>query len=369
MKYCRICGNQLPDDSLFCNICGSPQENTGQFGGMQYQQVPQEKPVKKSRKKPVLIISIITLLVAAAVAVFFFLILPKLGNKAYFVVHGEKYYFTAEEGVKDLQNAENGFEWDERNGRQSSFRKVLADGTVITDETEDTKTAEDGSGVRLGPLGSPAGFIIRVTGSEYHTNDVSLHGFVFTVKNQNEDALPQFSLEENNLFSYSRGHTSPDVKYEVAYVADGKIISTDFADEDYEKLLKSWNKYGNNQALSQAMYDAKENGGFYLDPLFDWCTDKDYLCFLRINGQSADDKNRDWELDLKNKDEYRMILTRCKLMGMVKSGEIQSFAEIMPVRGPDNAVQISIYANDTNLKKILNNYKLPADWWEKSFEH
>ena len=287
-------------------------------------------------KKLILIISIATLLVATAVAVFFFLILPKLGNKSYIVVQGEKYYFTAEDGVKDLQNVENGFQ-------------------------------EGGSPVSLGPVGSPVDFIQRMTGSEDKINDVSLHCFVFTVKDQNEDVLPQFSLEENSLFSYSRGHTLPEVKYEVAYVADGQIIHNDFADEDYEKLLETWNKYGNDQALTEAMNHAKESGGFYLDPLFDWCTDKDYLCFLRNYGQSANDVDRDWELDLKNKDEYRMILTWCRLMGMVKSGEIQSFAEISPIRGKGNPVQIKIYANDDNLKKILNNYKLSAERWEKSF--
>ena len=415
MKYCRMCGNQLPDEALYCDQCGSSQNNMEQqYGssyqkvsqeqigdtssyqfpqdqtvGMPYQQIPQEqlsgrqyqqmsnesampeRPDKKRRKKKVLFFTITSLLITA-VAVVLVLILVNLGNKAYFVIHGEKYYITAEEGVKDLQNAENGFRWDQKNGRKTSYRKVLADGSIVTDGPKSGENL-DGTEVVLGTSSFYYRFVNDVTGSEYNENDTRLHFMEFSIVGSNgkillEDFFPQISDKEGNLFTFDLGYPNDDLKFEAAYIADGKIISTDFADEEYEKLLMAWNKYSNQMELSDAMNRARKNGGFYYDPLFDWCTDRDYLCFLRNNGFFAlSDRSRDWEKEIQNKGKCRMSLTRCKLMGMVKSGEIQSFVEIQRYSKPDNYIQVMIYANDENLKKILNNYKLPVEWWENAF--
>ena len=58
---------------------------------------------------------------------------------------------------------------------------------------------------------------------------------------------------------------------------------------------------------------------------------------------------------------------RCKLLGKVASGEITSFAELGRPEG-GNSLSIKIYANDENLTKILEYYKLPSEWWEQAMK-
>ena len=82
MKYCPSCGNELSDEVLFCEFCGTPQQVMPQQteqqvqASQQVEEVVQKQTEKKQKKgsKKTLIIAIVLILVAALGVGGFFLI-------------------------------------------------------------------------------------------------------------------------------------------------------------------------------------------------------------------------------------------------------------------------------------------------------
>ena len=288
-------------------------------------------------------------------------------ENAYLLIHEKKYYFADGYGIKNLADAENGFEWDDHR----YFRKVLKDGTVTTDPAY-ASTHSDGSKIILPPEGSGIGNIIdekrgRV-GTHVTYNDLlKIHGLVFYTQYENDTLFPQISEENENAFLYHPSPVAQSQNYvtvECDFVVGNRIVGTDFVDEDYEKVVKAWKKYGTNEKFNEEVQRAVKNGESSCARLYDWCDDENYLPFLLENGAFGDDRNRDrWEEMVQNKDQYRVVLTRCKLLGMVYSGEIKQFAEISR-NSSASSWTITIYAQDSELIRILDNYKIPSDWYE-----
>ncbi len=75
--YCGQCGNKLPDDAQFCNLCGAPVERDPDFAPSGY-----DKPKKKA-KWLILLALILAILAAAAIVFFLFYSKPELRCKIF----------------------------------------------------------------------------------------------------------------------------------------------------------------------------------------------------------------------------------------------------------------------------------------------
>lgn len=437
MKNCIACGNQLPDESEICNVCGAAQPAGGmQYGQQAYGQqtygqqmqsyagqqaygqqtygqqgqaygqpqgiqgygqpqgaqgygqpqgtqgysqpvqgygqpdqmygqpgTPDGQSVQKKPggKKKKLIISLSILIVlGGAAAVFLLFFFNKKTGKACFYVNGVEYAFSAEYGIDNLVDEKNGLIWEAKNGRRSITQKLLKDGTNISYASNEAQ-------LFIGPyrIGK---FVQEYVGTETVANDVNLHYVTFTVKNQTADAIPQFTESDGTSFVYQAYGAQDGIMTEVEYVADGEIIKNDYSDEDYEKMYKVWEKYGTNEDLAATFGGERNGGGRRYDSLLEWCDDPDYKCYLRESIGLANDKARDWSVMLQNKGEYGAVMTRSKLCGMVKSGKINYFAEIIHPTRERNVITIRLCANDENLKKMLQHYNIPESLWESAFK-
>ena len=91
--YCMKCGNQIPDDSTFCDNCGSSvevpkeargsAENTSPPKQPGYTVQPFTKEPKKKRSKAIIILSVITALSLVGCGVLGFVVADQAGTIAY----------------------------------------------------------------------------------------------------------------------------------------------------------------------------------------------------------------------------------------------------------------------------------------------
>ena len=88
----------------------------------------------KGAKKKVIIGSIIVTSVLAATAVILFLFVFK-NTDAYIVYHGDKFYFSAEEGIKGLEKADGGVDFPlAKTGRRISMGRLTESGIWDVDD-------------------------------------------------------------------------------------------------------------------------------------------------------------------------------------------------------------------------------------------
>ena len=84
MKYCPNCGNQLNDEVLFCEFCGTSQQTIPQFAVQQISQTMSQAPsikTKKKRSKKPLIIAVISVLILALGVCLYIIIKNKQSEK------------------------------------------------------------------------------------------------------------------------------------------------------------------------------------------------------------------------------------------------------------------------------------------------
>lgn len=84
MKYCPNCGNQLNDEVLFCEYCGTSQQTPPQFALQQVSQIMPQAPsikTKKKRSRKPLILGVVLVLVAILGVICFFIVKDMLSKK------------------------------------------------------------------------------------------------------------------------------------------------------------------------------------------------------------------------------------------------------------------------------------------------
>ena len=327
-----------------------------------------EKKKGKGSKKKIIIGSIVAVTVLAAAAVLLILFVFK-GSDAYFVYHGEKYAFSEEVGVEGIEKIEGGLRFEkERDGRKVVYGRLTENGVV--DETD-----QPNNGIAMSSMNVYGMWLflraVNVSGHEIWkdadgtTRGKGLTGLSFAIYDEPDKAFPQFSSDNNNVFYYDYGD---GYSFDSAFLRAGKAISTDYVDDDYQKLIDCYKSYGGQNDFRAACQESQNRQEAYFEPLMKWCDDPDYKSFL-LNYRhiiNPNDKSVDYDKELYNKAAVTAGMTRCKLAGEVLSGKIPYFVEISHPTGskPGYPVSFVIYAKNETLIKWMQNYGIPASVYE-----
>ena len=322
------------------------------------------KPIRKGKK---IIIGIAAVLVLCAIGVGAFFLFFR-GENAYIVIDGDKYYFSADAGIKNLETIDGGPIYAaEKNGRKTVYRKATPDGQEIVDSKGESR-------VRFGNFGATDAPVARMDSTDERGDTVfkgedgearrdSLYGISIIIR-EDSDMLSDFP--DNSIMNFSYGRFTDQ---DVIYVKNGKAVDAAYAEEDYEKILQSWDRYGNNERYQEAASESYKNGHTIWDPLLDWCDDESYCSFLRNAQQFYKyDENRDWDKIVHDKPTILAFITECKLAGEVKSGKAEYFAAITHPTGDSDVIQIRIFASKDTLIKWFDGYNIPSEYYMRYLE-
>ena len=138
--YCNECGAQIPDGSKFCNVCGAmvnklpPQYDESQVNA-QREAVNKEKKKKEKLPTWAKIWIVVCILAVAGLATFLTIHFVKKKNSkgdAYVTINGTKCEINSDDGVSNIDKAQNGFVYRKRDGI-SYVDEVFINGVLSED--------------------------------------------------------------------------------------------------------------------------------------------------------------------------------------------------------------------------------------------
>ena len=369
MKFCDQCGAELRDEARFCPSCGAEQPGTVKTTETTAKQVNQN-----SNRNWILIISVAVVLVIAVVVCVIMLIksssrtereeetteaqmnsvMPDESGEAYFILHDKKIFFSAESGIENLVDAEDGIilpsVWK---GKTKYTRKVQKGGNITEGRADQNRNLFR---IEFFSLDQNGNIFYKLDEKDPMVNHLEFRVY------PEKDMIPQFSEDQGVVF-VTRDDSDRETKE--LYLADGKAIDNSFIEEDYNKYLNALKKCGGIQKL---ISEVERNGEEAYNSLFDWCDDSIYLRFIHEYDNTIDNIFRFISKDEEYINEYmKTYLIEQKLKKMVYSGEINYFVWIWTSNDVGELrYGLSIYASNDRLKEWLEKYKVPAFLWEEA---